>query len=187
MAGSRLEEFERFDIAQEPWCRYRLEDGTILKAKFVLTKVGKVYSGTNPSGAQITGQTILAPEVPKKLHGPRGTPLPVAEVQKYIDKASMPFRVLEERPCIYILGVGRILNVQLSLANVARTSLFDQEGQPQYLVTHNQLMMVSGVPPSAAATPGAVAPVALPGAAPALPSPVSAAKPRRLARRQDPK
>lgn len=170
MSSPRLEEYERFDVAQEPWCKYRLDDGTMLRARFVLLKVSKIYSGVNPAGANITAQTLIVTEVPKKNHGPPGRPLPVPELQKFVVKDNLGFRPLEERPSVYLLEDGRVLQAQVRLAKVARSSVFDLEGQPQYLVTHNQLLTVSGGP-QAAPEPMLSTSQPLPGSPRSLPSP----------------
>lgn len=143
-----LQEFEEFAVAQEPWCSYKLEDGTLLRCRFVLMKVGRIYSGRTPKGAQVSQQTLVVTEVPRRLHGPPGTALPVGELQKFIEKENLGFQQVSRGPSIYVLGDGRMVTAQLELQTVSRTSVFDKEGQPQYLVTTGVVLSTTAAPPS---------------------------------------
>lgn len=150
-----LQEFEEFSVAQEPWCSYELEDGTLLKCRFVLMKVGRIYTGRTPAGAQVSQQTLVVTEVPRRLHGPPGTPLPVTELQKFIEKDNLEFQQVSRGPSIYVLGDGRMVTAQLELQKVARTSVFDNEGNPQYLVTTGVVLRSTAPPPSVGAVASA--------------------------------
>jgi hypothetical protein len=46
----------------EPWCRYRLEDGTVVRIRILLTRAQPILGMTNPDGTQIyalSWQTVM--------------------------------------------------------------------------------------------------------------------------------
>lgn len=71
-----------FDEVKEPWCVYKLHDGTTLKVKFVLRGVKRLRKW-NPDGTPIyvvnSINVVRAVNVPKKLKAkPRKPTTPIA-------------------------------------------------------------------------------------------------------------
>lgn len=129
-------DFIDFDIIEEPWNLYKLEDQSILKTRFVLINVLKekgTPKGTLEFGFQSTNVlgVIPPPEligVPSRPYGPEELESSVVAEDLKID------RIGEERWNKYKLKNEIELNVKNVLVTVSRTNKFDQRGLPVYLV-----------------------------------------------------
>lgn len=136
-----------FEVGQEKWSKYKLEDDTILKCKFVLINVTteksldkmieeakrKREKGVKiPFGIQ--GRNVIGVETPERLRGePSGKYTP-EELRSSIVKEDMNFEILEEHWNDYKLKNDMQLRIRNSTISVSRTSKFNSRGDPVYLV-----------------------------------------------------
>jgi len=59
-----------FEAEKEPWCIYRLEDGTVLRVRQVLAKITRLTDRYKPDGEPIytlVGSVIVHADVPPQL------------------------------------------------------------------------------------------------------------------------
>ncbi|MGA8511904.1 MAG: hypothetical protein WB778_04175 [Thermoplasmata archaeon] len=139
----RRSEYADFEVFQEPWSEYRLSDGTVLRSRFVLLKIGNVKSPDGQEGAKLSNQIVNVIQAPRRLMGPVGGTVPVEELQKHIVVPDMHFETRVEKPSVYLVSGERVLIVRTRVSGVSRTSLYDAEGAPHYLVTSMNMLATS--------------------------------------------
>jgi len=139
-----LSESLEFDIIKEPWNKYKLEDGTIIKTRFILINV--VKEGTDETGKPIynfNSDNVLGALAPKELLGtPSDKAYTIAERTSSIEK-ELTFETIQEDWNEYKLSDGSIMKIKLVLVNATRTSLRDKRGQPVYLLNNQPLYNVT--------------------------------------------
>lgn len=115
-----------FTVVREEWNRYDLSDNTILKVKFILTKVFK--QGNNYSGDFRPIIVLLSNE--------RGQPstrqYTPQEMQSAIIQDDVRHTAVQQDWNEYILDDGTKIKVQPFIMRIAKTSLFDARGEPIY-------------------------------------------------------
>lgn len=148
--GKPMKDFEyvAFEVEKEPWNRYRLEDKSILKTKFVLInifaekgwrqKIQKVKGSKDKVGIAMRLQptTVAGVQVvqPKLFGTPATGNLTHQELASSVVKNDLDIEVIAESWNIYRLPENFVVKVKSSPVNVARTSKFDGEGVPIYLI-----------------------------------------------------
>jgi len=138
--------FVDFEVVREEWNRYRVEDETILKAKFVLISVmmeksykeimerAKTEKGLK-MGFGFNSQNVIGVEAPMRLRGePDIKTYTIEELRASIAKEDLDFEPLKESWNVYDLQNGITIKVRNAPINVSRTSKFDSRGLPIYLV-----------------------------------------------------
>jgi len=142
-----------FEVVRERWNKYKLEDNSILKTKFVLINVilektldeavkefeTFIEKGKKPKGVEMgigfQSRNIMGIEAPRRLRGePSSKKYKTKELRASIIKDDLDFEVLEETWNSYKLKNGITLKIRNSPINVSRTSKFDIRGTPIYVV-----------------------------------------------------
>jgi hypothetical protein len=143
-----LREFEYvdFNVEKEDWNKYRLEDKTILKSKFVLISViaekgfkEKMKKARTDKGIvlryEFQSTNVVGVEPPEELMGkptPQGyTP---QELESCVIQDDMDFETILGTWNVYKLNEVASLKVRTSPIRVRRTSKFDDHGRPIYMV-----------------------------------------------------
>jgi hypothetical protein len=138
--------FVNFEVVREEWNRYRLEDETILKAKFVLTSImmEKNYKeimerAKTEKGLKMrcgfNSRSVIGVEAPVRLRGdPDIKTYTIEELRASIAKEDIDFEPLKETWNAYKLENGITIKVRNAPISVSRTSKFDSLGLPIYLV-----------------------------------------------------
>lgn len=143
--------FLSFDILKEPWNVYRLGDGTILKARFILHKI---RAESEPSGVTkaVLGQSpFLVAEVPDQLYGPPGSrdDYSSEEVDAALVDADVKVEPVKEDSSIYLLENQTILSAKVTVTRVGRTSLYGRDGEPRYKIeTKAEIRFFPTAPPT---------------------------------------
>jgi len=141
-----------FKVEREDWNVYKLEDGTILKLKFILLKV--IREKIDKEGRPIYSvQSSIVSTVfpPSNLLGmPDTRRYSIKELETAVIKPDMKFEALkEDYSSKYILKetVGELrLEVKPVLIAVARTKKYDERGEPIYLIRHTSILKTSPYP-----------------------------------------
>ncbi|MEM3526431.1 MAG: hypothetical protein QXV37_03365 [Candidatus Jordarchaeaceae archaeon] len=138
-----------FDVLREPWNLYQLEDGTILRVKYVLTRVVRQRDNMDRIGYAFKGQNVVSlSHFPKELKGPP-SPSPrmytPEELQSAIVNDNVRYSTLEEEWNEYVTEDGANIRVKITVVKVSRTNKTDNEGEPIYLVATSLLPQV--IPP----------------------------------------
>jgi hypothetical protein len=133
-------EYVDFEIANEEWNLYEIEDGTRLRARIVLKTVIKFEEGRYQFGVeQITGIAF----VPEKLRGPPSTQRYSAqELAKNIEIEDLRFKILKDNWNVYRLSDGLTVSIKCELTQINKTKLFNEFGEPIYTVNITPLFKV---------------------------------------------
>lgn len=120
----------KFEVVNEPWNEYELEDGTVLRVKVVVAGVFK-EDGEKFSIAHMSVFGVV-PEA--KYLGAPSPPLKQDEkLQKFIEAEDLKFTQLTDQWNEYDLPSEHIrLSIKGVLVSVSRTSKHDEKGIPVY-------------------------------------------------------
>jgi len=125
-------EYVNFSTLKEDWTIFELDDGSVLKAKFVLKLV------LRPKGTigdySINSDTVVAVAVDKKWWGPPSNrEYSLQEIMANIEKEEMSFKTkTPDSWNVYQLEDGSIISVKLELVTISRTSLYTTKGERTY-------------------------------------------------------
>jgi hypothetical protein len=138
--------FVDFEAVREGWNRYKLEDGSILKTKFVLISTimeknfkeimerAKTEKGLK-MGFGFQSHNVIGVEASVGLRGqPDTKTYPLEELRSSIVNEDIDFEVITETWNVYKLENGIVIKVRNAPISVSRTSKFDSRGLPIYLV-----------------------------------------------------
>lgn len=143
-------DYFQFDILSEPWDRFRLSDGTLLRLRFVLLKLKRapLPPGAEPGlqSASLISQTLIVTETPDGLRGEPGIAVPQAEFRSHVE-AEMTFQTEFVAPSIYRFDATRVITVNPSLVHVYRLREFAPDGDRQYFVESAASVTIVNVPP----------------------------------------
>jgi hypothetical protein len=128
---ARIEDVE---VMTEGWNVYSLADGNILKIRQLVRGVG---SSKDPSGkvAMTVSQTpLLVSVIPKALGTPADRDYSPPELKSSVVEEDMKFKKVKEPANEYSTESGLRFIFRLELTGVSRTSKFDRDGIPVYLL-----------------------------------------------------
>ncbi|MEM2957490.1 MAG: hypothetical protein QW261_04355 [Candidatus Jordarchaeaceae archaeon] len=133
-----------FDVLSEPWNVYQLEEGPILKIKYVLTRVLKRRENGGRFGYAIKGQNVVVfSHIPPELKGePTHAFYSPMELQASIVKDGVRYATLAEEWNEYLAEDGTSIRVKLTVVKVSRTNKKDMDGDPVYLVQTSLLPQI---------------------------------------------
>lgn len=131
-----------FEVIKEPWNKYQLADGAVVKVKLVLTLVKRRElvraDGTleKVKGLTFDTQTVTTVHsVPEKLKDQPSTESYVPkELESAIVQDDISYNTLAEEWNEYIDDTGTKIRLKTTVSRVARTSKFDKYGNPVYIV-----------------------------------------------------
>jgi len=133
-----------FEIIKEPWNKYEIIDGSILKTRFVLKKVVEQPLGKDKSTFQIDGQPITSTFGSPELKGTPTTQVyPPEELKKSIVQEGLGYNVLGEEWNEYILEDGTKIRIKNTVTKISRTDKYEKIGDPIYLVETNVILQVT--------------------------------------------
>jgi hypothetical protein len=142
-----FEEYIDFEIINESWNIYALEDKSVLKFKLLLLKVIPIPTtdATVDTTADYALNTriVFASLVPKELKGTPSTPnQPNVQSNIEIEQKDIPFKIIEESWNEYKLENGTILKVKPAITRIDRLKIYDKYGEPQYSIMNQILIKV---------------------------------------------
>ena len=130
-----------FDVIREPWNKYQILDGAVLKTKIVITRIQKQQTDQNKSNYSFDMQALLI-----ILSDERGKPDPKnyspAELQAAVIKDDLRYTIISEEWNEYVVDDGARLRLKSTVTRVGKTSLCDGAGIPQYWVELNNITQV---------------------------------------------
>jgi len=131
----KIEEDLEFDFQKFKWNKYELNDGTIIKAVYLPTKVFR--SGTDEFGTPqyITGgQVHVTAHIPMDL---RQTPSNERFDPAIHPTTQIDFIAIEEPWNIYDLSDGNELKVRLIVSAIRKAEFINPFGEPAYNIQHS--------------------------------------------------
>lgn len=123
-----------FETIKEKWNTYNLHDGTKLKTRSMLRLVWitKDAQGSKKYHADIKGDTVVMCHA--SLQGEKSKiKYPPEQLQKNIDVDNCRYDTLQYEPSEYILEEGTKVLIHSNLTAIARTRLFNENGDRIYL------------------------------------------------------
>jgi hypothetical protein len=139
-----------FEVIREPWNRYSIREGPILQVRFVLLRLRKVDE-LNPDGTvakeiryEVGGQRLTTvSHVPEKLkETPDTNRYTAQDLKAAIVADDLGVDTLMEEWNDYVADDGTKIRVKCSVISVSRTSKYDKNGEPIYLVNSSQQVVV---------------------------------------------
>ena len=135
-----------FEVVREPWNKYELMDGSIIKSKFVLKKIDS-YVDNNKGKFNIDGENIVVVYADPSLKGsPDKRIYPPAELKKSVVKDDMRYSILFEEWNEYLMDDATRIRLKTTVTKVSRTDKHDKSGDPIYLVDNNAMMNIKKPP-----------------------------------------
>ena len=125
--GSFLRPPLDFIVSREDWCRYDLSDDSILKIKLIATKIRKKNTNYN---IDIQNIIVVLSNERGQADSKSYTPL---ELQQSIIH-DVHYTTITQDWNEYIVDDGTIIKVHPMVTKVSKTSKFDLNGDPVYLV-----------------------------------------------------
>lgn len=142
--------FADFSTEREEWNKYRLADGTLLRAKLVvsgfmmeesLDEFVKKARRKGKSGQKLKlgllfrSANVFAIESQPELRGPEDTKTySVKELRALITKEDIDFETVRATWNFYILENGIRVKARISPTSISRTSKFDKSGMPIHVI-----------------------------------------------------
>jgi hypothetical protein len=130
-----------FDVIREPWNKYQIADGAFLKTKLVITRIRKRQTSDNKADYSFDMQPILV-----ILSDELGTPDPKnyspEELQATVVKDDIRYDTISEEWNEYVIDDGSRLRIKSTVTRVGKTSLYGNDGTPQYWIESNQIAHV---------------------------------------------
>lgn len=123
-----------FTVVEEGWSRWRLPDGTIVRAKFVLQKVRALQDGNSfhldvlPHVFVLSDALEISANPPRKIYSQE-------EVKRNVVGHQLIPTPIELAPSRYELGNGGHMSIQTNVTAARRTKLVAPDGEPIYDVT----------------------------------------------------
>ncbi|WXG39480.1 MAG: hypothetical protein WED07_01375 [Candidatus Freyarchaeum deiterrae] len=134
-----------FDVLREPWNIYQLEEGPILRVKYVLTRFVRQKDAGGLVGYAFKGQNVVSlSHFPEEL---RGSPSPRVysseELQASIVNESVRYSTLVEEWNEYVAEDGANIRLKITITQVCKTNKTDSDGEPIYLVKTSLLPQIT--------------------------------------------
>src|SRR5438093_8373559 len=131
-----------FTTRDEPWIKYKLDDGTLLFGRLVIAKIfrGEEY---DPAGQPVyawSSQNLFTTIVPRPLRGTPTNPPPTSLDPNTTNTTQVDFeRVGPERWNVYELVDGSVLRAKLEITGILRTDKYGPDGDPLYIVNNQPI------------------------------------------------
>ena len=126
-----------FSMKDEPWVKYKLEDGTSLFGRLIITKVfrGTDYDATGQPVYAWSSQNLFTTISPKTLKNAPTNPLPTTLDPNSVNTTHVDFeRIGIEKWNVYELSDGSVLRAKLEITGILRTDKYGPDGEPLYIV-----------------------------------------------------
>ncbi len=126
-----------FKVRSEPWVKYKLEDGALLFARLIITKIirtGEYDHSSQPIyiwSSQNLFTTICSPEMKGE---PSTIPLSTLDPKNIRATPLDLERVGPEQWNVYELSDGSILRIKSEITGVVKTDKFVDDGDPFYII-----------------------------------------------------
>ncbi len=138
-----------FVVKDEPWTKYKLEDGTLLFGRLTILKIYR-SNDYDPTGQPIYGfnsQNLVSTICPPTLRGTPTTPPPTTLDPSTMNTTYVEFeRVGPEKWNVYELTDGSVLRARLEVTGVIRTDKFAPDAEPLYIVNNQMIQRMKVAP-----------------------------------------
>lgn len=126
----------------EDWSAYLLEDGTMLKLRAVLTMGRRLPDGA--LGGAMISDHLWFTNPPRGRKGPKSPPVRSSEeLNASIVRRNMKFTIVKEPVNEYVTEKGEMVLLTLRLLTVSKTSRYDANGDPIYIMSFTRDMTLA--------------------------------------------
>lgn len=130
-----------FDVVREPWQKYELHDNTKVKTKLAITKIYKKLNEDGKPNYTIDGQNLTALLAPSESKGPPDSNIYTPQqYEQSVIQDDVKYSTLSEEWHEYIIDDGTRLRIKTTVTRIRKTSKFDKDGEPVYLVDTSALI-----------------------------------------------
>lgn len=131
-----------FEIIKEPWNKYQISDGSILRTRTILKKVERITDGDKISFT-MDAQTLTVIDADESLKGTPSKKISTRnELLKSIDKPDIRYDTLAQEFNEYVLDEGTKIKIFTNVTGISRTTLKDAKGDPVYSVQSSNTIEV---------------------------------------------
>lgn len=121
-----------FKIEKEDWNVYKLSDGSVLKTRYVLSKVGRTLDQAGNPQYGFNSQNLVTTITPTEKKGQPDTKIySPAELEASVVE-ELDFETVREEENRYVLEDGSKIVIRLILTRVLKTDKHDPSGSPIY-------------------------------------------------------
>jgi len=130
-----------FDVVSEPWNRYKLEEGPIIKSKVVLKNITLERNSEGELGYKLDYQNInTIIEVPMVIQGPPSErKFKHEEIEQNATYNELKYSTLSETWNEYIVENGLKIRIKNIVSRVKKTDKFDTKGYPLYVIRNKMV------------------------------------------------
>ncbi len=126
--------FIDFEIIKEPWNKYQISDGSVLKTRIILTEVERVMKGDKPEFS-INSRTLTVLSAEPSLKGEPSTERHTSrEIAEAVERKDLRYDTLSQEFNEYVLDDGTKIKIYTNITNIDRTRLRNAKGDPIYRI-----------------------------------------------------
>lgn len=139
-----------FEVLKEPWNKYEISDGSVLKTKFILKKIQVKELSEKKANFNIDSQNLTVIYPATELKGePDNKAYSPVELKKAVKKEDLRYNISQEEWNEYLLDDATRIRVKTTVIRISRTSKFDKVGDPIYLVDTSAIVDIKRPKPLA--------------------------------------
>ena len=143
MSAVEYAENLEYDIVNEPWNIYELENKGKLRTRLIVTRIANVSSSAGKTKLSFKSNNVVDITPLKNVLGtPSEHPYSPQELADSVTEKDISFKITNEDWNIYKLKDGKELRIKLVLVKVAGTSKFDSKGEPIFLVDTQHIVKI---------------------------------------------
>jgi len=132
-----------FDVVRESWQKYELNDNTIIKTKFILTRLHRTMKVDGSPNYTFDSQSITVTLTPSESKGPKDpNPHSPKEYEEHVVQDDVKYNTVSEEWYEYIVDDGTRVRIKTTVTRIRKTDLFDKDGEPVFLVDNNALVQI---------------------------------------------
>ena len=129
-------EYVDFRIIDEPWNRYKLADGTLLKTRIVMTDVRVIVSQKNEKSYSANFKNCASHVIPfKNFLEPTNSAYSEDVLKSPQNLVDIGFRRESEKMNHYELDDGSSIKAKLNITTIMKSKLPQKDGAPYYFIS----------------------------------------------------
>ncbi len=131
MSKTRSKEFE---IIKEPWNKYEISDGSVLKTRTVLKQIRREMENNKPRFSIDTQPFTVIHAEPALCGAKNDERVTQEDMAKAVDKDDMRYDTISQEFNEYVLDDGSKIKLYTNVTKISRTKINNSHGEPLYFV-----------------------------------------------------
>jgi hypothetical protein len=124
---------------------FELEDGSIVSAKVVLIHLIKGYTSNGGEAMRFQSHNVIGVWSPLDIRGDVGRSYTVKELEKYVDKKNLMFRLLKDGGINVYESDNIKIELNYRVKQIDKTSKYDEMGTPAYIIRSDNILTMSDI------------------------------------------